>query len=248
MNNSGILIGTLVQNGIFERCFSKWITKTDDPDAIIYPMQSNKFATNIDSLKNKIFKVISIRDIRNNKIEAEDCDSAFIELQDTLTKFYFIFKYDVRNKKKFPFLTTLPKNTRNEICDAIDRKIDDFTDQIILNSPVGWDACIHKTIKNNVSNYGISLSVSDSYCSVNQSKIILLFTDGSKWNRVNDISVTAGSDYYNYFTYITLTQSELKLFSTKIIDKFRLGIFDKQMNICDAMRFREFVRCIINAK
>ena len=133
------------------------------------------------------------------------------------------------------------------------RKIDDSTNQISIDCPVLGNLrnSIHiiKTINRNNVAYYLDLSTQGSSVFVGWKGAIILFNDGTKMKKPNaeiDIEV---SDYgYRYATSIPLTQADLKVLSSKNIDKFRLNIFDAAVNSKEAELFRFYTRNIVKLK
>jgi hypothetical protein len=133
------------------------------------------------------------------------------------------------------------------------RLADEFTDQIFIDCPVMGNSMstIHliKKINKNVASYYLDLMTQGSTLFVGWKGAILVFTDGTKMKKPNaeiDIEV---SDYgFRYTSFIELTRDDLKVLSSKTIDKFRLNIFDGEVNSKDARMFRIYAKNIIKLK
>jgi hypothetical protein len=133
------------------------------------------------------------------------------------------------------------------------REVDEFTDQISIDCPVLGNplSTMHliKNINKNKAVYYIDLMTQGSTVFVGWKGAILLFTDGTKLKKPNakiDIEV---SDYgYRYTAFIPLTQADMKVLSSKTIDKFRLSIFDGAVNSKDAGMFRIYAKNMIKLK
>ena len=133
------------------------------------------------------------------------------------------------------------------------REVDEFTNQISIDCPVLGNpmSTIHliKNINKNKSTYYLDLMTQGSTVFVGWKGAILLFTDGTKMKKPNaeiDIEI---SDYgYRYTTFISLSHADLKVLASKTIDKFRLNIFDGEVNSKDAKMFKIYVKNIIKLK
>jgi hypothetical protein len=130
---------------------------------------------------------------------------------------------------------------------------DEFSDQIYIDCPVmgNFMSTIHlvKKINKNVASYYLDLMTQGSTLFVGWKGAILVFTDGTKLKMPNaeiDIEV---SDYgFRYTSSISLSRDDLKVLSSKNIDKFRLNIFDGEVNSKDSRMFRIYAKNIVKLK
>lgn len=141
----------------------------------------------------------------------------------------------------------------NDLCAEIEKKKDDFTDELRFNSPImnGLHTSrmtIFKYVAEDKATYYLSLRTVGSTVSVNKTGVIVLFEDGTKWMKDSEIDVKAGSDGFNYSAFITLKSADLKTFSTKKVKKFRLYIYDEDVDPVDAEKFMRYTECIRAAK
>ena len=93
----------------------------------------------------------------------------------------------------------------------------------------------------------MSLNTEGSTCVVDGSGATILFTDGSKMYKNVKIDIDANSDGFRYSAFITLTQLDLATLSNKKIKKFRLYIFDQEIESTKSKDFTEYVKCIMKA-
>ena len=131
--------------------------------------------------------------------------------------------------------------------------VDEFTIEIKYNSPLFngkklSPRTIYKYLNKRKSVYYLSLKTTGITVNVNESGVIILFTDGTKWTRSSKIDVEAGSDGFDYSAFITLSSSDITTFSKKKIKKFRLFIYDEVVSSSDGDRFKLYTDCIKNAK
>ncbi len=145
--------------------------------------------------------------------------------------------------------------TDDAICSKIEKQKDDFTNEIKYHSPfatasgIQLNAIIFKTIKNGGDNYSLMLETDGSTLNYNEKGVIVLFSDGSKWVDSNsDISVepNAASDIspWKYSAIMSLSENDINIFKSKSIDKFRLYIYDHEMDKFEAKKLRIRITCL----
>ena len=67
--------------------------------------------------------------------------------------------------------------------------------------------------------------------SYDEEGVILLFEDGTRFNKPNvKISVDSNTYGWTYSAFIPITVSELELFASKKVEGFKLGIFERDMS------------------
>ena len=77
---------------------------------------------------------------------------------------------------------------------------------------------------------------------------IILFTDGTKMILQNKINVSYSGDNYNYNSFISLSQNDLLILSKKEIKKFRLYIYDEDVNHWDAVKIKNYIKLLLLSK
>jgi len=112
----------------------------------------------------------------------------------------------------------------------IDRSIDDMTGKITIKSPEINGVQFIKVIKKNSVRYYLSLDTKGQIVSLNKRDIIILFTDGSKMNKNDEISceVSSGGSAFDYSAFLSLSENDLLILKKKAIKKFRLYIYDNE--------------------
>ncbi len=138
-------------------------------------------------------------------------------------------------------------------CSKTERKIDEFTEQVYINSPLinrgGMsNMVIYKIIEKTRTVYSIHLNATGNTINFNIKGVIVIFDDGTKWTSDDRVECDYDDGHYNYSTYLTLTEEDVIVFSTKKISKYRLYIYDKEIKEKEAERFRENVECVINTQ
>jgi hypothetical protein len=228
--------------------------KTDYDNNVVYPDLQYNFNTAKDSLANRVFKVDDIVDNDGVSLKnSSSLDNKIFILKDVTTNQIIYFKYDSENDFNFPFNTSKIVLDEKIFCSKIERSIDDFTGNIKFNSPLFTNlgiasTIIYKEIKNNKTVYFLSLKTSGSTVIVNGIGVTILFTDGTKWVKSSKVDIQAENEGFVYSSFINLTPADLITFSTKKIKKFRLNIFDEEINSSEADKFKIYVKCIKEAK
>ena len=132
---------------------------------------------------------------------------------------------------------------------GITRKVDDFTNKVLIHSQLLKPAALWKEIdKNGISIYSLTLSTYGYTLTIGKRGVIVLFEDGTKWSRNETIDVDVDENGWEYSAYIPLTKKDLELFSTKKIKKFRLYIYDHEMEEYNSKYFIEAVKEIKEMK
>jgi len=219
---------------------------------VIYPSSSFSFKTEKDSLKNRIFLVDKIINKDGNNWDSKSAsfrDRPIFVLKDSKTNKLIYYIYDPKYEHKFPFNTSKINYNKEAFCSKIERNVDDFTGKIKINSPMSSDyeispMIIYKYINNGKTTYTLYLRANGSTLNVGESGVIILFEDGSKWTSQTKIDVDAASYGYNYNAYINLTSNDLSKFLDKKIDKYRLYIYDEEVDSSEAEKFKIYVKCV----
>ena len=148
-----------------------------------------------------------------------------------------------------------PSKTDKRAKAKVERKVDDFTSQITINSPIRSrgelsPAILYKYIGKKDTTYYLSLHAHGASVVVDGTGVTILFTDGRKLEKPGKIDVEVDNSHYGgyrYDAFIPLTQSDLQLLSTKTIDKFRLYIFDTNLGRSKGEEFKALVNYIMAA-
>lgn len=218
---------------------------------VIYPEAKYKFSTEKDSLKNRVFIIDNIIDKNGTAWDSiattTFLDKPFFVLKDTLTKQIIYYKYDRENAYNFPFKTSKIVYDEKIFCSKIEREVDDFTGEIKVSSPFS-SMIIYKYINKGKTLYYLSLRAYGSTVNVNETGVTILFADGTKWMRQSKIDVDAESSGFEYSAFINLTSADLNIFTSKKIKKFRLYIYDEEVNSSDADKFKLYVKCVKETK
>jgi hypothetical protein len=231
--------------------------QTNDNSNVIYPNKNNVSTTVKDSLKNRVFNVENIIDKSgkdwNESSIKENFDKPIFLLKDIANGQIIYYRFDKENETKFPFITSKINYPIDYFCSQIQEQKDEINNEIKLSSPlIRGNKILPLTISRYVNNgksiFYLSLNAKGNTVNVNQKGVTVLFQDGTKWTKACKIDVQAGYSGYDYSAFITLTKNDLITFSTKEIKKFRLYIYDTEINPSDASKFRMYTECIMKAK
>jgi hypothetical protein len=221
---------------------------------VVYPNKDYSWQTDKNKLKNKIFNVediIIVEDFSNNIV---------FKLKDTATKKIIYFKYDKSKSYYFPFLTNYME-TDEQLCTKIEKKVDDFTNQITWYSPHIYASNILPVDFTKISTSSttliyLMLCSYGSSVSVGKKGVIVLFTDETKWesnsdvkcevNEYRDLSRIGRNGDFEYSTAIRLNENDIELFRTKLIKKFRLYAYDNEIDEMTAIKLQKFLNCMIS--
>jgi len=231
----------------------KYCQKVIDKN-VLYSKGGSSYSSNEDSLINRIFFVETIVDKNGATIENSSyLTKPILVLKDTLNKQIIYFKYDKNYKHKFPFLTSKIRLDKDAFCKKIKRKVDDFTDDITINSPLIDNRnissmIIYKTISKGKVIYNLRLKTFGSTVIVDGTGAIILFEDGTKITKPVKIDVEADTKGFEYSAFLPLTQNDLEILSSKKVKKFRLYIYDETVNPVFAAKFKIYIDCIQETK
>jgi hypothetical protein len=232
----------------------KYCESSYDNPPVLYPDSKYKFNTEKDSLSNRIFRVADIVDKTGVSITKPILlEKPIFILEDINSKQKIYYKYDTRYEHNFPFNTSKILLDENTVCPEIEKQDDDFTSEIKFNTPYPDNKSqalivLYKHIKNGKPVYYLSLRTYGGTAVVDGIGATVLFSDGTKWSKPIKIGVEAESDGYEYSAFIPLNQTDLALLSSKKIKKYRLYIFDKDVNTYQANKIKLYANCLKKVK
>lgn len=222
---------------------------------VIYPDTKYKFKTVKDSLVNRIFLVEDIIGKDGNTFSGGAYfDKPIFLLRDTTSKQAIYYLYDKQYEHNFPFLTSQITIDINALCSKIEKRTDDFTNEVTINNPIIEgrqisSMILYKTVKSGKVSYSLSLRTYGSTVNVGETGVIILFDDGTKMSKPTvKIDVDTDEKGFEYSAYIPLTETEVKSLTTKKIKKFRLYIYDKEVSPSFAEKFTYYVKCVMEKK
>jgi hypothetical protein len=110
---------------------------------------------------------------------------------------------------------------------GIERNVDEFTNEIQINTNILSPITLYKHInKGKPIVYYLRLDVSALSVSFDNSGVIILFTDGTRWVKPNVKISTEYDDGIKYKAFISINEKDVNLFATKKIKKYRLSVYD----------------------
>ena len=121
------------------------------------------------------------------------------------------------------------ESTINNVNQSIFKKTDEFSGAItyftIANEPISFI----KVKTGSITKYFISIHTYDDDLHYNTKGVFILFTDKSKWIRPNQLVKLNYNDGFKYSSFIELSPSDLIIFQTKRISKFKLDQFEEEV-------------------
>lgn len=221
---------------------------------VIYPDNTYSFKTNKDSLINRIFQVEDILgkngDSFNQNLSSGNPVFKLVDISNGKIIFY---KYEPEFSSSFPFLVSGVKIDKDVLCKDLEKNVDDFTNEIKINSPIILNSEIspiifHKFQKGSNIRYILDLNTSGLTVNVGKFGAIILFEDGTKLTKNVEIDVDADEDGFDYSAWISLSSNDVKILSEKSIDKFRLYIYDEDIDSGQAEIYKSYLNCLIQSK
>lgn len=229
----------------------KYCQKSYDNN-VIYPDNKYNFNTVKDSLANRIFLVEDIIGKDGNPFTSDSyVDKPIFLLRDTATKQAIYYLYDKQYEHNFPFLTSQITIDIEALCLKIERRTDDFTDEVTINNPIieGREISsmiLYKTLTSSKESFALSLRTYGSTVNVGKTGVIILFDDGTKMSKPTvEIDVESDEKGFEYSAYVSLNETEVKSLMTKKIKKFRLYIYDEDVSPSFSEKFTYYVKCIL---
>ena len=208
-----------------------------------------KNITDIEKLKNRIFKVDSIHLYKRETFGIEHTEKLF-ELRDTSTNEVLFYIYPVI-EDDFPFLCCNVKQEydKNDLKNQIEKRVDDFSGRVEFNSELFQNAVVYKYIKDDTTKYYLKLKTVGYTLNVNCNGVSVIFDDGTKWEKQSEVSVDVkeGDGWY-YSSFIELSDNDVNLFASKKIKKYKLYIYEDDLGESFSNIFRIYVDIIRDFK
>jgi hypothetical protein len=136
-----------------------------------------------------------------------------------------------------------------DVSKSISKNVDEMSGEIKIMSPIGTPTGIIKYIKTDFEACYLALSVYGSTCVVGEKGVIVLLDDGTKLTWPDkEVNLDTDDEGFRYHAFIKLSESDVKVLSTKKIKKFRLYIFDKNLSLEDGNLFANYVNCVASNK
>lgn len=190
------------------------------------PTVDYDFETDTAAIANREFLVVNVNKFNTNSYPDE---KYIFELKDILNNETIYFVYNNQLEYSFPFLVKGFSYTTDYVKADLESEVDDFTNEKKIFTPLLKDVSIMKIIKKGVPVYYLSLRTYGSTLNYRGKGVLLLFKDGTKWNKPEEkIDVKIAKGNWEYTAFVRLSQADVNLFSNKIINKFRLYIYDNK--------------------
>lgn len=132
-------------------------------------------------------------------------------------------------------------------CSHILEDKDEFTEKVFLNSPSINTVSFNKICTPNDTTPYIKLYAKSETLDVEGTTIYVLFTDGTKWSKRAKITPEVDKTdliNYKYRAVCYLEASDILEFKSKIIQKFRVHIFDEDVPLSWGLAYRGYAQCL----
>ena len=123
---------------------------------------------------------------------------------------------------------------------GIEKSYDEFENETTFRTESLTDISITKVISKGKNYYYLSLNAIGSTLNYGLRGVSLMFKDKTKFIKPNEKIDVRYSEYkrdWVYSVFISLTPAEVKLFQTKLVDKFKLYIYDSSLSNDIAFNF-----------
>lgn len=141
----------------------------------------------------------------------------------------------------------------NSICSEIQKQFDEFNNETnyytpgLINNEIS-SVIFSKYTKGAKSEFYIRLKSYGATVVIDGYDAAIIFTDNTKWNKHVKIDVDVEKDYFEYTAFIKLTPDDILTFSKKNIKKFRLYIFDNEVDSLQSNNYKIYFNCLKNIK
>ena len=141
-------------------------------------------------------------------------------------------------------------------CERIHKEVDEFTGEVTIRTPYeknfGFELPTNMTMYkfsgedfDEATSYILRLTSVGSTLNYSTKGVIVLFTDGTKWEKPNEkVDVNYNSGGWTYSTWIELNEDDLEIFKTKIVSKWKLYIYQGAPKKQLARDFSDLVKCL----
>lgn len=131
-------------------------------------------------------------------------------------------------------------------CTSIKKEIDKFTGQVTYSSPLLKSVHFYRVFEDTLDLIYLTLRCNGATLNTNEKGVIVLFDDGSKWEKPEQtIKVNVADEGWEYRAFIPIQKEDLKLFSEKLITDFRLYIYDKSVFKSQAKKYMNWAKCML---
>lgn len=170
-----------------------------------------------------------------------------VNLIDNVTKDKFKIRLSMlsKNPKYIIKEINLDDYAEGYFCNEIEEENDKFTNKTTFDSPILNPISFRKVkIGDKVSTF-IKIDVIGITANVGKKGVIILFEDGTKIERpdeVIDVNVNKKGGGFLYRSFFELNQEDIEKLSQNRISDVRLFIFDREIN--NGFKLQEYMKCI----
>ncbi len=181
----------------------------------------------------------------------KDLSKVTLEVQNQLIEKYMkndSIQKSIKEAKEFE----AAEKYNNFPCESISYSKDKFTGEKMWETQYNEFITIEKHIKNASTAYYFSLFYYDSFLTIppKNTALILLFSDGTKLTKYDDVNVDyIDSDKgYQYHFFTSLNSNDLKILGSKKITDYKLYIFSSEFDKVASERLMKQTKCLVSKK
>jgi hypothetical protein len=221
---------------------------------VLYPEKLYSSYTMTDSLMDRVFRVKWIvGEDYKDFVKKSYGDEPIFLLEDIDDGTIIYYRYRTKSEYDFPFLVANLNINDDYYCNKVEDRVDEFTGERTMNSPIIIESrisplIVYKNYTDKGTVYYLSLNTVGSTLNVAKRGVTILYEDGSKLEKPGSEIDTDATDHgYRYSAYIMMTERELSKFAKVGVDKFRLFIYDENVDDNLTNSFKKYVECLIKA-
>lgn len=171
------------------------------------------------------FRVINVVSVTTT-IADKNYITDYLEVTDLKTSKKSFIKFDKYNVKQYFEFKDFVLPT-SYLCSLIKLNVDKYTkDSLYYFNEVAYG---YELSKNKLKNtFTLNLAVPSETLDINAQNLVILFTDGTVKNYNGKAKVEVGTTRYIYSFSVILNSDDIELFTTKTIDSFKIGSFDRE--------------------
>lgn len=211
------------------------------------PFQTGEYASTsvsqYDKLLGQEYKVIGVY----NEANEYDKDKFVLALNNAAGTIYY--EYDPRYKHDLELAVIGGLNfPAGYFCTKLTTTVDKFTKKTSIYSPEEGGVTFIKNIEGTDTTVYLSVSNYGTTVVVDGKGLIVLFEDGTKFEKPNvgiDVKV-ADKGGFNYRAFLKITKEELALFASKKVTDTRLYIYDRTLQPDATKLILQYAKCMTN--
>ena len=142
--------------------------------------------------------------------------------------------------------------TYTQDCIKIKKKVDEYEDITTFDYTGLRSISLTATVRNGLLTYYLSLNTTGSTLLIGEKGVFIILDDGQKIIKTSEEIDCEfepehyyGSGDYEYSAFIRLNSQELDLLKNHSVKKFKLYIFEQELNQANQDEQKELIKCLI---